>query len=117
MGVGHTDHIHFYLTRQPDIIICILLSTLKSSQVFIVSRLLYKRSEKTHYSTGATAHSNAYFGEGSGLVHLDSVQCSGLEYSLTDCDTMNSGIESSHSLGVGVKCEPGMYYSLHHSLT
>ena len=69
-----------------------------------------KRSEKTHYSTGATAHSNAYFGEGSGLVHLDSVQCSGLEYSLTDCETMNSGIESSHSLDVGVKCEPGMYY-------
>ena len=60
-------------------------------------------------STGATAHSKAYFGEGNGPVHLNSVECSGMEYNLTDCKTMNSGIETSHSLDVGVKCQPGIY--------
>ena len=59
--------------------------------------------------TGATAHSKAYFGEGSGPVHLNSVECSGMEYNLTDCKTMNSGLETSHSLDVGVKCQPGIY--------
>ena len=34
--------------------------------------------------TGATAHSDAYFGEGSGLIHLTFVNCSGLEYDVTD---------------------------------
>ena len=57
--------------------------------------------------TGATAHSSAYFGEGSGAVHLDSVQCSGSEYNLTECATGNSEDGSDHSQDVGVKCQPG----------
>ena len=54
---------------------------------------------------GAKGHSNAYFGEGSGLIHLTDVKCSGLEYDLTECEMQNG---SSHSLDVGVKCQPGM---------
>ena len=43
-------------------------------------------------------------------MHLDSVECSGMEYNLTDCETMNNGIiETSHSLDVGVKCQPGIH--------
>ena len=55
--------------------------------------------------SGATAHSDVYFGEGSGLIHLTFIKCSGLEYDVTDCETKN---DSSHSLDVGVKCQPGM---------
>ena len=40
-------------------------------------------------------------------MHLDSVECSGMEYNLTDCETMNNG--ASHSLDVGVKCQPGIH--------
>ena len=54
--------------------------------------------------TGATEYSGAYFGEGSGLIHLTFVNCSGSEYDLTECVTQNG---SSHSLDVGVKCQPG----------
>ena len=57
--------------------------------------------------TGATAHSDAYFGEGSGLMHLSDVKCSGLEYDVTECETQNVGNNSSHSLDVGVRCQPG----------
>ena len=56
---------------------------------------------------GATAHSDAYFGEGSGLIHLTFVKCFGSEYNVTECEMQNS-ISSSHSLDVGVKCQPGM---------
>ena len=56
---------------------------------------------------GATAHSDAYFGEGSGLIHLTFVKCSGIEYNVTECETRSVGISSSHSLDVGVKCQPG----------
>ena len=58
---------------------------------------------------GATAHSGAYFGEGKGAVNLDSVECTGSEYILTDCQIDNSGMRTSHSLDVGVKCQPGSY--------
>ena len=66
-----------------------------------------KNVGSTPNSTGATGHSEAYFGEGSGPVNLDFVQCSGSEYILTDCELENTGIRSSHALDVGVKCQPG----------
>ena len=58
--------------------------------------------------TGATAHADAYFGEGSGLIHLTFVKCSGLEYDVTECETQNLESSFSHSLDVGVKCQPGV---------
>ena len=57
---------------------------------------------------GATAHSDAYFGEGNDLIHLTFVKCFGSEYHVTECETQNVGISSSHSLDAGVKCQPGM---------
>jgi hypothetical protein len=59
-----------------------------------------------HFRPGATGHSGAYFGEGRGPVNLDSVQCTGSEYSLTDCEIEDSGRRTTHSLDVGVKCQP-----------
>ena len=56
-------------------------------------------------NTGATAHSGAYFGEDNGLIHLTFVKCSGLEYNVTDCETLNI---SSNFVHVGAKCQPGI---------
>ena len=53
-------------------------------------------------------HSNAYFGEGEGSIHLDSVECSGLENRLIECGMNYSDNSTSHSLDVGVKCQPGI---------
>ena len=55
--------------------------------------------------SGAVQYSDAFFGEGSGPVHLDRVVCAGTEYNLTDCETgwSNGGI--GHSQDIGVKCQ------------
>ena len=55
--------------------------------------------------TGAIQYSDAYFGEGSGPVHLDQVVCEGTEYNLTDCETGRNDGETGHSRDVGVKCQ------------
>ena len=58
---------------------------------------------------GATGQTGAYFGSGSGPIHLDYVVCSGTEYNLTDCQTGNETRQSSHSEDVGVKCQTSNY--------
>ena len=63
-----------------------------------------------HY-LGAFGKSGAYFGSGSGPIHLDSVVCSGTEYNLTDCQTGNKTRHSSHSQDVGVKCQTSNQHS------
>ena len=57
--------------------------------------------------TGAIALSFAYFGEGSGIVHLNYVLCYGTEYNLTECETANNTEMISHFQEVGVMCQPG----------
>ena len=54
---------------------------------------------------GAIGQSQAYFGLGSGPIHLDYVNCSGTEYNLTDCQIGNETRQSIHSEDVGVKCQ------------
>ena len=61
--------------------------------------------------TGTVPQSKAYFGEGEGAIHLDSVECSGLENRLIECGMNHSDNSTSHSLDVGVKCQPGIYIS------
>ena len=69
------------------------------------------RAEGLHFSAfhvtylGATGHNGAYFGPGSGPIHLDYVVCSGTEYNLTDCQVGKRTRQSSHSEDVGVKCQ------------
>ena len=54
---------------------------------------------------GATGQTGAYFGPGSGPIHLDYVVCSGTEYNFTDCQVGKGTTQSSHSEDVGVKCQ------------
>ena len=66
--------------------------------------------------TGATGQPGAYFGQGSGPIHLDYVLCSGTEYKLTDCETGNRTRLSSHSEDVGVKCQTSKIMGLRISI-
>nr|XP_054755320.1 deleted in malignant brain tumors 1 protein-like isoform X3 [Lytechinus pictus] len=52
-----------------------------------------------------TAHSNAYFGEGSGDILLDDVSCDGDETSLLECSNSGIGINNCvHAEDAGVTC-------------
>lgn len=48
----------------------------------------------------------AYFGEGTGPIHVDNVKCSGEERSLTDCIKQAPGTHNCrHSEDAGVICD------------
>ena len=56
--------------------------------------------------TDAVAFSHAHFGAGQGPVHLNSVNCSGIENDLFNC-SHNSFIRcnSGHAEDAGVRCQ------------
>ena len=58
-----------------------------------------------HNNVGAQSFSNAFYGQGSGPIYLDNVQCSGSELDLFDCpgDTTPSCTQSD---AAGVRCNP-----------
>ena len=47
---------------------------------------------------------SAYFGEGTGPIHLDNVQCAGNEISILDCPYDEGVDDCTHALDVGVVC-------------
>ena len=50
------------------------------------------------------------FGEGTGRIWLDNVQCAGNESELRNCTTSSSGINScTHAQDAGVRCLPGIF--------
>ena len=57
------------------------------------------------FVSDAQAFSNAFYGQGSGIIYLDNVQCSGSELDLFDCpgDTSPS---CTHVDDAGVRCNP-----------
>lgn len=59
---------------------------------------------------GAEALSLASFGEGTGRIWLDSVQCIGTERTLLNCAVNSTEIIScTHAQDAGVRCQPGEY--------
>ena len=55
-----------------------------------------------HYA-GAVAISNAFFGQGTGPIQIDNVQCDGNETSLLNC-THNTVGNCLHYEDAGVRC-------------
>ena len=57
----------------------------------------------------AEALGQAYFGEGTGMIWLNNVQCTGSERALINCTASISGINScTHAQDAGVRCPPGI---------
>jgi len=58
-----------------------------------------------YFITGATARSRAFFGQGTGSILLDNVQCVGTETRLVNCPSNGIGIHNcAHSEDAGVTC-------------
>lgn len=49
----------------------------------------------------------ASFGEGTGRIWLDNVECTGNETKLAYCTASSSGINCTHAQDAGVRCIPG----------
>ena len=66
---------------------------------------------KTRLKTviGARAYSLAYFGRGTGTIHLDNVHCTGTEQTLLSCSHSTSTTDCGHHEDAGVTCNAGKH--------
>ena len=72
-----------------------------------------------HSSSETTAvFSSSTFGQGSGPIILDDLQCTGLENRLIDCVHRGLGVhDCNHHQDVGIRCTVGnAFYSEHHTI-
>ena len=56
---------------------------------------------------GVVTHCCSYYGEGSGAIHIQQVNCSGSERSITSCTYVDDTVLTSHTQDVGVECQQG----------
>ena len=65
--------------------------------------------------TGGTAHSSAHFGEGTGQIWLDNVQCTTYDTSLATCNANPWGDENcGHYEDAGVSCSKASFLNCHY---
>ena len=57
-----------------------------------------------HYTAGAVARSNAFYGRGTGTILRDRVSCTGSETRLRDCRFFTPDFFDSHFEDAGVQC-------------
>ena len=58
---------------------------------------------------GVAALTHASFGQGTGRIWLDNVQCTGSQRALMDCAASSSGNDScTHAQDAGVRCQSGV---------
>ena len=70
-----------------------------------------KSPSRLLYCIGAVVYSNAFFGQGTGPILLDDLNCTGMESRLTDCPTDGVGNSDNcrgHVDDAGVQCQPRM---------
>ena len=51
----------------------------------------------------------ASFGEGTGRIWLDNVECTGNETELSSCIAISSDVNCTHAQDAGVRCSPGSH--------
>ena len=63
-------------------------------------------SQSIYYFTDAVAYSRAFYGQGTGSIWLDNVQCTGTESRLFDCPASAVGSHNcGHSEDAGATCQ------------
>ena len=69
------------------------------------------------HKTAVRISHSAEFGEGTGKIWLDDVECNGRESMLSNCNTSSFGTHNcEHSEDAGAVCEGALLHSLHHSI-
>ena len=74
--------------------------------------IAYNGKSSSQFS-GSVALSGASFGEGTGRILLDNVQCTGSERELRNCTASTNGINSCiHAQDAGLRCLSGIHFIL-----
>ena len=69
------------------------------------------------HKTAVRISHSAEFGEGTGKIWLDDVECNGRESMLSNCNTSSFGTHNcEHSEDAGAVCEGALLHSWHHSI-
>lgn len=68
--------------------------------------MYYNEERLLLYLLGSYAYSFAYFGQGSGPIVMDNLQCTGGENALTDCPYDPDISDCTHFEDSGVMCLP-----------
>ena len=88
------------------------LSTCRLNYIYIYIYIYLWHVKQMLYSTAGEALLNAYFGQGTGQIVLDDVQCTGWENQLLACrgsPILDVSSNCDHSDDAGMRCEGILY--------